>query len=1086
MEKLKKYRLLILVLLVTILFGFSIEKSTTISADEETLPSSSENLMNESTEYSVATDQNKVESSGVKDDAQVELKNEEDVTNPFSFYMKDSDQTREFGATAIPQVISVGDTFNKKPEELVKNIVLPEGHTATFSYVDGKVPFIDNTVANSVILKVYMLDNEQPETKLLIKVPLAIMEKDSSLKIAAGQDINQLSIDYADYSAKVTTIDQQTDYLMEKAGIVMWEIATGNPVKIASAKDSYPEYLLPSKNPLMNKASLLVYTSSSTDKNRVSLTINVMFKEEKQNIIEQKLLNELLAGWDHLPKGSKLGIIKDDLTSGFMGMPYRGGDENDNYQNESFYTVGNKYRNNAFFDAGSTNNYTAYIDNKRYDSLYGFRTPFLGKTLRYYVKKGDRLRQVFVDRTVNIIYVVDAYKTKSGYFSEDFSIYNTGSTNTSIGVHAAQRIDYAGYSGFVSLYDKGAGFIQSVPYYEGTIKKHHSLSIKFKDGRGNFLGDQDRWAVGTTFESNAKPNNKPPILLLTDAGVNYFKDDFSKRGMENDFYPNNTVIFSNKDDVRSQVFHMGMKPRLVAPGEKVTSRIHYFSGDEIPYMIIEATPKEYNVYEEYDRDTKFEYLLSNIPAAGDNGTIEFTFPDETTKQVDYIADENKTSKGSFIVPRATLPKVLNSDPGTIKSYATEIYAENEQLGIPTDDYAVPINVYNLGAKPIPQLIQKGKAFTKKPSELIKDPVILPGNTAVYEYEGELPDTSVVGLTSVLVRMTDKERPEKTTLIKVPVEVTSDTPPTSGLYLAAKDYTSVVQEIQGITEEQVAELILKKSEAIAWDVSSGSSEDVTLSVQSTTLKPNSPVGSYKASIEAVKGTLSKTKDIGITIVDKQTVKVEFLDEVGESMHEPVSLLRTVGTKIDLTKEDDVQTAIKEIQDKRYQLYQRPENETALEVPNQDTTVTYRFKGTLFVSSYPTFMNFGVKGLQASTPFIRVEKAQYNKPLTIWDNRKGTSPWVLTATLEKALTSLDDDSKILPEAIRYKIDNATTVTLKQGSAEPILTKKSEETGDVIISDGWDKGDSGLQLEVPTGKVLQAGKYYATILWQVADTP
>jgi len=1077
MEKLKKYRLLILVLLVTILFGFSIKKSTTISADEETLPSSSENLRNESTEYSVATDQNKVESSGVKDDAQVELKTEEEVSNHFSFYMKNSDQTREFGATAIPQVISVGDTFNKKPEELVKNIVLPEGHTATFSYVDGKIPFIDNTApSTSVILKMYMTDNEQPENKVLIKVPLYIMAKGSTLKTAAAQEFTQISIDYADYSAKVTTKEDQMKYLHEKAGIVMWEIETGNPVKAEYGVGGTGSTTLPSGKPAILKAFKDVFIPSNSDRQSLEIRLNYHFRD-KVNVVEQDLLKELTSGFINLPYGSKLGTIKNPLNNSEMGIPFRGGLVDNHYSNsESGYTIKDS-EGRSVYDFSSTNKYYSYLNNKKLDDIVYSRSE--RQTWRYYLRKDNMLRQVMVDPQAMLIYVLDARLMKNGYFTEELSIYNTNSIKNAISVYSSSLLNYDGWGGKTFLLGNGAGFYQQK--YVTSLRLN--FTFKFKNSRGQFLGEQDRYVLGSGREGS--PNSKPPIIGNLEVLKNYFGDDFSKTGIENWTYPKDTLIMNGNSDY-VQIYQMGASPKVLASGEKLTTKIELYAGTPLPYMLMETTPKEYNVYEDYEEDTKFEYLLSNIPEIGDYGTVTFTYPDDTTEQVEYTADETKAFKGTFAVPRATLPKVLNDISGTIKSYQTDIFAENDRMGVPSEEFAVPINVYNLGAKPIPQLIRKGSIFTKKPEELIKDPVILPGNTADYEYEGELPDTSKVGLTSVLVRMTDKERPEKTTLIKVPVEVTSGTPPTSGLYLAAKDYTGVVQELQGITEDQVAELILKKSEAVAWDVSTGSSEDITLSVTSTTLKPNSPVGTYKASIKAVQGTLTKTKEVTITIVDKQTVKVEFLDEEGEAMREPISLLRTVGTTIDLTKEEEVQAAIKGIKNNRYQIYQRPENESTLVVPNKDITVAYRFEGTLFVSSYPTFMNFGVKALQASTPFIRVEKARYNKPLTIWDNRKGTSPWVLTATLEQALTSFDDDSKILPEAIRYKKDDSTTVILRQGSAEPILTKKSKAAGDVSISDGWDKGDSGLQLEVPTGKVLQAGKYYATILWQVTDTP
>lgn len=589
-----------------------------------------------------------------------------------------------------------------------------------------------------------------------------------------------------------------------------------------------------------------------------------------------------------------------------------------------------------------------------------------------------------------------------------------------------------------------------------------------KDGGNNWEGVEAQVSYGIMYaDVYVRPNVKTYILVvLTYKGRNYVQYSQDTYNVQYFSYGSLLVGDNNTKVTLESVNHV------------------YYT----PPMKMTSNPIVYNVYEDYSNDTTGAYTLSNIPAVNDTGKITFTYPDSTKSTKKYIADSRKISQGTFEIPRSTLPKELNKDSGTIKKYTTSIKAINEKVipDVSSNDHTISINVYNIGAKAKPQIIKKGTPFSKKPEELIKDAVILPGNKAIYEYEGELPDTSVLGLTSVLVRMTDKERPEKTVLIKVPVEVISGTPPTSGLYLAANNYSSMVQELQGITEAQVAELILTNSKAVAWDVGTGSTENIKISVSSTTLKPNSPVGTYNASIKAVQGSRTQTKVITITVLDKQTVKVEFLDELGESIHEPISLRRTIGTTIDLTKEVEVQTVITELQNKRFRVYQRPENETALIVPDKNTTVAYQFEGTLFVSSYPSFMNFGAKLIQSNTSFIQVEKARYDKPLTIWDNRKGNKQWVLTATLEKTLTSEEDNTKTLPEAIRYKKDQSTIVVLRQGTAEQITTKKNQEIGDINISEGWDSGDSGLQLQVPTSKILQTGKYYATILWQVAEIP
>ncbi|WP_339099486.1 hypothetical protein IGL98_003263 [Enterococcus sp. DIV0840] len=1076
----------IVALLFTVLAFYAIKAPTKIKADEETRVSSTSAETQDSAIHALTTEterkKTEVETSETVNSAEVpkDTSIKSNDASQFSFYTANVDSDQPFGATAIPQVIRVGETFTKKPEELLKNILLPEGHTASYSYVGGQLPYIDTTGPNSLILKINMVDNNEPENKLVIKVPLAILETNQSLNsyIIAQEPDHIIRIDYADYSAKVSNTKEMNEYILEKSGLVVFNGQTGKSGKMTAG---YQPGILPSENPTMGVTYELNYYYSSSGPN-IYGNVKISFRNEV-NPIEEKIEKEFSSGYTDIPYGSKSALLTNNQNGSKIGMIHRG--IHFNLANPQGGEIGYNSRDKngrSMFELYGVTAYFPYIDGKKQTEITKIYNSEFANVR--FLKKDNRLRQIVIDQNKQVVYVLDAYIEKNGSFIEEASIYNTSANKRTLGLVSANEMDYLTYGSTTYLYSNSSGFYM---LENNTGKDRKRFYMKVKNSRGQFLGDQSMWVVGKRGQGDL--NLTPPKFGDMLKRYNFFYDDFSRSGFENKFYANGTKVMAwsilpSVDE--NQQYQVGVKHRPIESGEKLRYKVEYGLGEVPPYILIDTDPKEYNVYSDYDKDSDFSYELSQIPEVGNTGTVTFTFPDETTKQVSYKADKDKKSKGDFTVPRKTLPNVLNDSPGTIKSYYTDIFAENDSLGITSEENTAAINVYRVGAKPIPQIIQKGKPFTKKPQEIIRDPIILPGNTAVYEYEGELPDTSTLGLKSVLVRMTDKERPDETALIKVPVQVVEGPPPTSGLFLAANDYSSPVQELQGITEDQVNELILKNSEAIAWDVGTGSTEDIQMSVTDTTLKPNAQVGTYKASIKAVKGTLTAKKDITINIIDKQTVKVEFLDEAGEPMHEPVSLLRTVGTKIDLTKEEEVQAAINEIQKERYQIYERPENETALVVPNQDTTVTYRFEGTLFVSSYPNYMNFGVKILQASTPFIRVEKARYDRPLKIWDNRKGTKPWTLMATLEKPLTSQEDESKNLPEAIRYKKNNSTTVVLRTGTAETIETKKIKEPGDVNISEEWDSGKSGLQLEVPVGKVVQVGKYQATILWQLAETP
>lgn len=505
----------------------------------------------------------------------------------------------------------------------------------------------------------------------------------------------------------------------------------------------------------------------------------------------------------------------------------------------------------------------------------------------------------------------------------------------------------------------------------------------------------------------------------------------------------------------------------------------------LEHMKVETTPTDFNVYSNYNEDVKGSYLIKNIPAQEDTGTITYTFPDKSQSVQKYTADSKREYRGTYSIPRSSLPDNLKTETGSIKSYLTDVLAINEHEGLPSEEYKIPINVYNIGAKAIPQLIKKGTNFTKKPQDIVRDEVILPGNTASYEYDSELPDTSTVGLKSVLVRMTDKNQPEQTTVIKVPVQVVDD-PPTSGLYLLANDFVRDCREVANSSEVELEQFILKNSEAVGWDIASGSTDDISLTVSATTLKPNAKPGKYKATIKATKGSVTKEKDITITLIQKQYIDIVFLDETGEELDESVSLFGEVGSTIDLTKEAEVQNVITEITDKNYQVTARPENEMAFIVPEDRITLEYHFKGILFISSHPNSLNFGTKLVQGSIPFIQVEQARYDVPLVIWDNRKSPNKWSLSATLAKPLTSVENPQIVLSDAIRYKKNEENTVVLNKGNKEIIDSQKIRNADEYNVSKGWDSGKSGLQLKVPTRSVVQKGKYKATILWQLEEVP
>ncbi|OJG74021.1 hypothetical protein RV12_GL000369 [Enterococcus quebecensis] len=685
----------------------------------------------------------------------------------------------------------------------------------------------------------------------------------------------------------------------------------------------------------------------------------------------------------------------------------------------------------------------------------------------YRRKDGTALRGIgLLKKEAQNLYVYDLSLTRNLNFNISEKIFNISDFAMNMGILNAGQITttQAGDKAF-SLGD-GAGFKKFLAYFN--IRR--TLIMRFKNSKGEMINGTTQWSYGAPAKNSY-----------------FFGSDISNPGLESKDLPIGAPL--PQTGVYIEGYTYGSEVKSVEPGKAVQVGYEARFGEELPLMKLTANPSEFNIYEDSDfKKFDSDYVLSEIPNVGDYGTIFISYPNKEEVTVPFIANANKEFKGHVTIDRKKLPGRLNDQPGTIKKHVTDITAINEtkgpMKGLPSEDLSININVYNLGAKPIPQIIEKGTAFNKKASEVIKDTVILPGHTASYEYKGEMPDTSTVGLKSVMVRMTDTNQPDKTALIKVPVQVIDKVPPTKGLYIMANNFSSVPESFQNLTQGEINKLILEKSEAIAFDVATGSSEDIMLSVKSTTLPVNPEIGSYNAVLKAVKDSETIEKTITIDIQSNQKVNVEFVDETGEALHDKITFDKAVGTTIDLTEEKKVQDALKTILDKNYQLVKKPENETKIPVTSDESTVQYQFKGRLFVQSSPNYLNFGRKTL--GIPFIKVEKAKYDQPLIIWDNRKNSGSWNLTATLTKPLTSQEDPSKTLPFAIRYKVSDTETVVLSENTAQSIAERTHESKGQYNISNEWDKNESGLVLEVPSGEVLQPGGYRATILWQVEQTP
>lgn len=815
--------------------------------------------------------------------------------------------------------------------------------------------------------------------------------------------------------------------------------------------------------------------------------------------VSDDLIASLKEGWSNIPLGSNNGVILNPINQSKIGFSKRGINNNmpSIYSLLSFYVedpFGESYiyghRKVTFIPFvndtqiyWTTSNTGSGIRNggigydNEVDSKYNY---LFSET--YFLKKDNQLRQIMKDSKNEIVYVLTVSLLENNNFSSQFQMYNCSSKNKKFAL--LEMADTFYYDDYVPIYTlaNNSGF-----YLKPDDDMKFEIKIKNKDNE--FIGDYRRMAPGIYTSASYKNNygNYAPSYLER---VNAFESKFNKNGIEQYNYPADVVITQGADSA----YQLGTDAVNVPPGGYINGATELFVGLTVNEMVLESTPTELNVYEDYDKDTKFNYTLSNISRRALHGVIVTTYPNNEKVEENYVSklDKNKGEDitGQVDVLRTTLPDILNDEPGTIKTYPTKLGAKSikttptEVADIPSNDLDFNINVFKLGATPVNQVVQKGDKLDRKSDKFLKNPIILPGHNANYTFLDDPVDTSSVGLKYDSIRMTDINQQEKTQDIKVPISVVDGEIPENGLVLYSNNFQTKKETFAFKTSAEIDADILKLSKTQSWDANIGSDENVNIEVESKTLPLNPDYGTYEAVIKSTRDSDVVYKKITIEISDVQDVQVQFVDEDNENIIEPVIITGKVGEKIDLTENKELQSKIQQIIDKNYELDETPENEKDLEIQPQETTVQYKFKGILFVKSSPLYMNFGRSFL--SKPFIKVENAIYDQPLVVWDNRKNAGEWKLTATLKQQLTSQDFPEEVLPSAIRYKKNEKESVILSKDVSEPIAIVSPSEHDETNISEDWDNNKSGLFLEVASGEVLKSGKYKAKILWQVEQTP
>ncbi|MBP1047877.1 isopeptide-forming domain-containing fimbrial protein [Enterococcus sp. BWM-S5] len=143
------------------------------------------------------------------------------------------------------------------------------------------------------------------------------------------------------------------------------------------------------------------------------------------------------------------------------------------------------------------------------------------------------------------------------------------------------------------------------------------------------------------------------------------------------------------------------------------------------------------------------------------------------------------------------------------------------------------------------------------------------------------------------------------------------------------------------------------------------------------------------------------------------------------------------------------------------------------------------GTLQLVSAPNKIDFGVRETRSYGEFS-AKKPTYDTPLVVSDSRATLTSWKLTATVTQVMTSLEDSSYLLPDALVYKSDGGGEV-LELNQAKIITEHQHSSSGSYNVSEAeWENKDNGFELHLSANQYRKMSEYQAIILFTLSETP
>ncbi|MGX7148293.1 hypothetical protein [Enterococcus ureasiticus] len=199
---------------------------------------------------------------------------------------------------------------------------------------------------------------------------------------------------------------------------------------------------------------------------------------------------------------------------------------------------------------------------------------------------------------------------------------------------------------------------------------------------------------------------------------------------------------------------------------------------------------------------------------------------------------------------------------------------------------------------------------------------------------------------------------------------------------------------------------------------------------------------------------------------------------------VDTTQMIGAPINLKNIKQVTDTVSAIKEAGYTQTNTPTEEFTLS--GSGNTIVYEFEGTLFLSSSPSILDFGIE--EASYKAIRVNEAKLDKALIIKDTRAVKQKWTLTAKLTQdfTLTETDGTKKVIPDILRYNDGTDEEKKFKLTENRDLLVDEHTTSNEYDVSKTWDSKGKGFKLDVPGDAVKTLGKYQAKIEFTVNATP